>query len=320
MDVILVAPVEFDFYVFVTSYSSTILLLATALRRLSQSFTLHNNNFTIKHSPFLGQPGVEIVLCRDAKAFAVWLGLDYERWARHDFGSPEAMYTWITDVPEDSVVAEAWRRLARSKVREKSVAHIKKIPELDDFYVFLRTTKWAAPKPAIDGESQMERITESLALVSVGEHTAQHIPVKPEPVSEPIITVVPRLLPQPAMPEAIPRLPLEDIIVAKAPLVDLNDRAKAALQYFGKTAEWHDGVAQRVNKADEVWRSRLMHAYRKPYKAYGESKEAGSDHRGTAERAVGTKSVGDVGSAQHENVEAGAVDSSTMKQSDDNDQ
>lgn len=312
MDLMLTTPEEFDFNIFVTSYSSTILLLATAVRRLSPSLTLHNNNFTIKHSPYPGQPGVEIVLCRDPRAFAAWLGLDYDRWAEHDFDSPAAMYAWISDVVSDSVIARAWRRMARSKVREKTLAHIKKVAELDAFYEFLRATEWAgSPKP-VASAAEVGSVEDQLAKLAVGEGTDASS-AAPEPAAEPVNAMAPRLMPQSATDE-IPRLTLDEIANAKATLVDLDEYAKAALDYFGKRAEWDAAVAQRSIKADEVWQSRLMRAYRKPYKMYGESKEAGSDHRGAAEQAGETKSVGDVDSAQNDKVEAGAVDSSPIKQ------
>lgn len=309
VDLMLTTPEEFDFNIFVTSYSSTILLLATAVRRVSPSLTLHNNNFTIKHSPYSDQPGVEIVLCRDPRAFAAWLGLDYERWSKHDFDSLAAMYAWISNVPEHSVIARAWRRMARSKVREKTLAHIKKVAELDTFYDFLRAIKWAGLSKPVAAGDKVALNEDQLAKLTV-EDSKDAAPSAIEPVAaEPVTTAAPRRMPQSATDE-IPRLTLDEIADAKAALNDLNDCAKAALDYFGKRAEWDAAVAQRSIKADEVWRSRLMHAYRKPYKKFGDDKEVA-----TAELKVTDEGSGQ--EASNEKPTASPDEAPTVKENED---
>nr|ODN89569.1 hypothetical protein L203_02282 [Cryptococcus depauperatus CBS 7841] len=80
VDLILVAPKNFDFIFFTSSYAGTSVLLGRALKFYSRSLTLHLTHVSFRHSPFFGIQPVEIIFTEDPAEFCKWLGMDYRRW------------------------------------------------------------------------------------------------------------------------------------------------------------------------------------------------------------------------------------------------
>jgi hypothetical protein len=77
------------------SYGVTALLFAAAVRRLSSSFTCHNDRFVIRYSPYHGLKAIEVELTHDPKEFMAWAGLDPVRFDQ-GFKSEDDYFMWLT--------------------------------------------------------------------------------------------------------------------------------------------------------------------------------------------------------------------------------
>lgn len=146
----MIPPERLHFPLVSTSFGSTILLLSTALRVISQSLTLDMTHLVLRQSPFVGLPAVDVFLTSDATCFCTWTGLDYTRWTR-GMGSEEEAWKWMTEVEPDSIMGRAWGRLARPRDRTKQDEKRGKPGDLDRFIKWLRSprSKWYDPNTII---------------------------------------------------------------------------------------------------------------------------------------------------------------------------
>lgn len=146
-DVLMIPHEQIEFAVVSTSYGSTILLLATVLRVISRSITLHMTHLVLRHNPFFGLPTIDVSLTSDIEAFCLWTGLDYAKWKEGPMPTEVDSWKWLTDVDANSLLGKAWKRLARPREQAKLTTHKGKPGDLERFIKWLRSTdcKWFDP-------------------------------------------------------------------------------------------------------------------------------------------------------------------------------
>ena len=146
IDVLMIPASQIPFTLLLTSYSSTTLLLAMALRVISPSLTMHSTHLVLRHSPFAGLPAVDVTLAHDPQTFCAWSGLDLDRWNAGWMASEEDSWRWLTEVSEESILGRAWKRLAQ--LRDRGTQHSNGSKAVRDRFVeWLRSeeSKWFDP-------------------------------------------------------------------------------------------------------------------------------------------------------------------------------
>lgn len=149
VDICLLPPDEYIFSWFIKSYGIVRITLASAVKFLTKDLALTINNLRTSYTPYHGLPAVEIALSASPSEVCVWLGLDYVRW-EEGFMNVEELYLWLTNVPADSVLGMAHRKMGKEKIDSKHSGSKKeaKLPEWKSFINWLREnddSPWKAP-------------------------------------------------------------------------------------------------------------------------------------------------------------------------------
>ena len=166
----MIPSTQIDFSLMSSSYGFTLLFLSLALRSHSPALTLHMTHLILRHSPFLGLPGVDIFLTSNAEAFCTWLGLDYARWHQRRMANEEETWSWLTEVAEDSVLARAWKELAIPREDIKLTGQKVKSVDVDRFVKWLRSprSKWY-DRDAVIAAAEVDeaRLVDSAVVVRI---------------------------------------------------------------------------------------------------------------------------------------------------------
>ncbi|OWZ70560.1 hypothetical protein AYX14_04022 [Cryptococcus neoformans] len=184
VDLVLTPPQNLAFVTFMTSYSSTSILLGRILRYYSHSLTIHLTHFVFRHTAYFGIQPIDITLTDDPEVFCSWFGTDYQKWLIQgkDWKFDWQFWQWLTDVPDESPAGTAFRRLARKIQRDgdKAVkkARGKRDTFADKFYVwFMTRSKWA---PTEEDEN---------ASMPDEEKERNELPPKPTPAELSMINI-----------------------------------------------------------------------------------------------------------------------------------
>lgn len=206
---------------------------------MSSSFTIHTDPFVVRYSPYHGLKAVEVDLTDDPEQFMAWAGLDPVRFEK-GFKTERDFWRWLACLPDDieeisleaqsakrdevfsKRFAQGWRKMAEQKAGQDNTkmpkGHSKARAEVvARFRDYIKSTLYAdTPVRAIDNEA--DRVTTDMSQLDINSS-----PVEKEP---------------PMLDAGKPRL--------------LSDRAKDALDFFGKTDTWKSMLDQRRLEAKEL--------------------------------------------------------------------
>lgn len=146
VDLLLCLPKDFDFRLFIQSYSMTSVILGQGVKACSPKLFLQEERLVLRHIAIDEVSPIVLILTTDVQALCTWLGVDYNRWSR-GFANEEEYWRWTVTVPERSVLWWSWRRLAK-RHRDGYQATIdpkRRNAEVPRFYVWLQTTEHAPP-------------------------------------------------------------------------------------------------------------------------------------------------------------------------------
>lgn len=231
------------------SYGVSALFLSAALRRMSSSFTIHTDRFVVRYSPYHGLKAIEVDLTDDPDKFMIWAGLDPERFAR-GFKTEKDFWRWMACLPDDieqmseeeqmkkkeevfgtKRLAQGWKRLARQKADKDAMVKMPKghskarVEVMARFREYIKSTLYAdTPVPS--------STTNTGAGTETNDITSEVSKLELGPPESPVETHPPTLDP------ANPRT--------------MSDRAKEALDHFGKTNVWKSILEERRVEAEQL--------------------------------------------------------------------
>jgi len=243
IDLVLVQPPRLGFSVVTQSYGVTALLFAAAVRRLSSSFTCHNDRFVIRYSPYRGLKAIEVELTHDPKEFMDWAGLDSERFER-GFETETDYFMWLTCLVDNDQgtnsgernekyerllekrFPQGWRRMAEAKrsadPTKMPKGHGKiRLDVLNKFRDWLATTIYGPEdtvkvdkvKGEVDTETDpAQAVTTEMSNLSIDK-------TSPPPAPAPVLSA------------------REQNLLNPDTFLPLSFTANAALDYFGKVPE-----------------------------------------------------------------------------------
>lgn len=245
IDLVLVQPPRLGFSVVTQSYGVTALLFAAAVRRLSSSFTCHNDRFVIRYSPYRGLKAIEVELTHDPKEFMDWAGLDLKRFDR-GFETETDYFMWLTCLVDNNQgtnseerkvkyerllekrFPQGWKRMAEAKrsadPTKMPKGHGKiRLDVLNKFRDWLATTIYGTEAKdkvdAVKGEGTTETdsaqaITTDMSNLSIGQSSP----------------------PPPSATAPVPSAREQNLLNPET-FLPLSFTANAALDYFGKVPE-----------------------------------------------------------------------------------
>lgn len=232
-------PPNLGFAVLTQTYGVTALLFAAAVRRLSSSFTCHNDKFVIRYSPYNGLKAIEVELTHDAQEFMNWAGLDSARFEK-GFKSETDYFMWLTcqtnqqeGTPEEKKAKyerllekrfpQGWKRMA-GKRKEADTTKIPKghgkirLEVMARFREWLLTTAYGVEAPV------SPKITDKVSGVETDLEKLK--------------------LSEPAKPSA-----REQNLVNPDKYQELSSIDLAALDHFGKKEQWQSAFEGRREEA-----------------------------------------------------------------------
>jgi hypothetical protein len=156
VDLNIVRPDRLDFGEFILSYGITPLFVNQFLKQLSPAFKVHHEHLALRHSPYPGEPAIEIELINDPQVLLSWLGLDHERW-KNGFATQHEYQIWLAGLPDwggpvprikidemEKPVVMGWMRMLNQTGPIKDTAGHQKerIQRLEDFREWLRLIRY----------------------------------------------------------------------------------------------------------------------------------------------------------------------------------
>lgn len=210
---------------------------------MSSSFTIHTDRFVVRYSPYHGLKAIEVDLTDDPDELMKWAGLDPVRHAR-GFKTEKDFWRWMACLPDDieslsledqlktkeevfttKRFAQGWKRLARQKAKDDTVkmpkGHSKaRVEVMARFRDYIKSTLYADTPVPISSTPKDDDLASEISKIELA------------PSVSPVETEAPTLDP------AHPRT--------------MSDRAKDALDHFGKTDIWKSMLEERRVEAEQL--------------------------------------------------------------------